>query len=92
MTSFADIVNDLLGFLIELGDIIVAAIVAIELWLRDQLGQLGVSQPIQTVILVALAVFLIFGSLRIFGGLIRVAAVLVLLLIAIHIMMPVFRH
>jgi hypothetical protein len=90
--SFTHIINNLLQFLIRLGDLIVGVIVTIELWLRAQLMQLGVAPPVQTVILIALAAVLILGSLRLFGGLIRVAVVLILILIAIHILMPVLQH
>jgi hypothetical protein len=90
--SFTHVINNLLQFLIRLGDLIVGVIVTIELWLRAQLMQLGVAPPVQTVILIALAAVLILGSLRLFGGLIRVAVVLILILIAIHILMPVLQH
>jgi hypothetical protein len=90
--SFTHVINNLLQFLIRLGDLIVGVIVTIELWLRAQLMQLGVAPPVQTIILIALAAVLILGSLRLFGGLIRVAVVLILILIAIHILMPVLQH
>jgi hypothetical protein len=90
--NFTHVINNLLQFLIRLGDLIVGVIVTIELWLRAQLMQLGVAPPVQTAILIALAVVLILGSLRLFGGLIRVAVVLILILIAIHILMPVLQH
>jgi hypothetical protein len=90
--NFTHVINNLLQFLIRLGDLIVGVIVTIELWLRAQLMQLGVAPPVQTAILIALAVVLILGSLRLFGGLIRVAVVLILILIAIHILMPILQH
>jgi hypothetical protein len=90
--SFKNVINSLLHLIIELGDVIVGWIVIIEMWLRAQLMQLGVAPQLQTVILLALAVVLILGALKLFGGLIRVAVVLVLILIAIHIMMPVLQH
>lgn len=92
MNSLTQVLNTLLQLLIQLGNLIVAAIVAIELWLRAVLGQAGLPPMVQTVILVALAVLLIVGSLRLFGGLIRVAVVLVLLLIAVHIVLPVLHQ
>jgi hypothetical protein len=92
VNSVRDIINSLLQFLIELGDIIVGAIVEVELWLRGQLSELGLPQPLQTAILVVLAIVLIVSALRLFGGLIRVAVVLVLILIAIHILLPILQH
>lgn len=92
MDSLTHVINSLLQLLIQLGNMIIAAIVTVELWLRGQLTQLGLPQDFQTVILIMLAVVLIIGSLRLFSGLIRVAVVLVLLLIAIHIVMPLMQH
>jgi hypothetical protein len=90
--SFTHVIRSLLDLLIELGNLIVAGIVTVELWLRAQLMQFGVPPTIQTVILLALAALLIIGCLRLFGGLIRIAVVLVLILIAIHIVMPLIQH
>lgn len=92
MDSFEHVINSLLQFLIRLGDVIVGGIVTLELWMRGQLSQFGLTPQVQTVIMVALAAVLILGSLRLFGGLIRVAVVLVLILIALHIVMPVLQH
>jgi hypothetical protein len=90
--SFTRVINNLLQLLIQIGNLIVGWIVMLEVWLRAQLAQLGVAQQMQTAILIAVAVVLILASLKLFGGLIRVAAVLVLILIAIHILMPVLQH
>jgi hypothetical protein len=90
--SFRHVVNSLLQLILELGDLIVAGIVTIELWLRAQLSQLGLPQTVQTVLLLALAAVLIISALKMFGGLIRVAVVLVLILIAIHVIMPLMSH
>jgi hypothetical protein len=85
------LLNGLLQLVIALGDLIVGGIVAIELWLRGQLGQLGLAPQLQTAILVAIAVLLIVAALRFFGGLVRIAVVIVLALIAIHILLPVLH-
>ena len=92
MDSFKNTINTILGLLLQIGNLIVAGIVAIESWLRVQLGQFGLPPGVQTTILVALAALLIVASLKMFGGLIRIAVILVLLLIAIHILMPVLQH
>jgi len=90
--SFTHVINSLLQLMIELGNLVVSGLITLELWLRDQLAQLGLSPPIQTVIMVAIAALLIVGALRVFGGLIRIAVVLVLILIAIHILLPILPH
>lgn len=92
MDSFKHTINSVLALLLQIGDLIVAGIVAIESWLRDQLGQFGLPPGIQTTILVALAALLIVTALKMFGGLIRIALILVLLLIAIHILTPALHH
>ncbi|MEA2790193.1 MAG: hypothetical protein QOG73_2599 [Acetobacteraceae bacterium] len=90
--TVARVTDALLQLLIQMGNLILAAIVAVELWLRAQFTLLGVSPAIQTVLLVAIAVLLIVAALRLFGGLIRVAVVLVLLLIVIHVVLPIIQH
>lgn len=90
--SFKHVINSLLHLLTQFGDIIVGWIVIIEDALRGQLMQLGVAPQLQTVILLAVAVLLILGALKLFGGLIRIAVVLVLILIALHMLMPIFQH
>lgn len=92
MDSFKHVIDSLLQLLVQLGNIIVGWIVIIEDALRRQLMQLGVAPQLQTIILLAVAVILILGALKLFGGLIRVAVVLVLLLIAIHVLMPILHH
>jgi hypothetical protein len=84
-------IDTLLKLLTQFGVAVAAILTELELWLRGQLQELGVPHTIQTVILLAVAAVLVLGSLRLFGGLIRVAVVLILLLIAIHIVMPVVQ-
>lgn len=91
MDSFKRTIDSILTLLLQIGDLIVAGIVAIELWLRGQLGQFGLPPGVQTTILVALAALLVLASLRLFGGLIRIALILVLLLIALHVVMPAMQ-
>ncbi len=92
MDAVTHAIHALLQLLIEIGSLILAGILAIELWLRAQLTLLGVPPAIQTVLLVALAAVLILAALRLFGGLIRVAVVLILLLVVIHVLLPVLQH
>ncbi len=75
----------------QFGLAVAAILTELELWLRGELRQLGVPQTAQTLVLLVVAALLVLGAWRLFGGLIRLAVVLVLLLIAIHIVMPVIR-
>jgi hypothetical protein len=90
--QFSQTVNSLLQLLIQLGDLIVAGLKSIELWLRGQLAALGVPVELQTLIMLALAALLIMGVVRLFGGLIRIVVVLVLLLVAARVLLPVLPH
>lgn len=63
-----------------------------ERFLRSQLDQLGVPEIAQTMILVGMAAALILWALHLFGGLFRIGVVLVLLLIAVHVVVPGFVH
>ncbi len=92
MERFTQALDSLLHLLVGFGSAIAAIILAFELWLRGQLTTLGVAPPIQTVLLVAVAVLLIVATLRLFGGLIRLGVVLVLVLIAIQILAPVLHQ
>ncbi|MDR3529095.1 MAG: hypothetical protein P4L90_00860 [Rhodopila sp.] len=92
MDGFADVIDRLLQFLIHVGNVIVATVAAVELWLRAQLTDLNVPPDIQTPLLLALTALLILVSLRLLGGLIKVVVILVLILIAIHIAQPAFLH
>ncbi|MDR3538457.1 MAG: hypothetical protein P4L71_18320 [Acetobacteraceae bacterium] len=88
MDAFTRAIESLLHLIVMLGDLVVAGILAVELWVRGQLQALGVPHTMQTVVLVVIAVLLIVAALRLFGGLVRVAVILVLLLIAIHTLLP----
>jgi L-asparagine transporter-like permease len=84
-------IDSLLGLLTQFGVALAATLTAVELWLREQPQHLGVPHTVQTLVLVTVAAVLVLGSLRLFAGLIRVAAVLILVLIAIHIVAPVIQ-
>jgi hypothetical protein len=81
----------LLQLLIVTGNLIIGGILTMELSLRDQLEIFGVARPVQTAMLLALTLLLILASLRTFGGPIRVAVTLVLVLTFIHVLLPVIQ-
>ena len=92
MSSAQQFIDALLRLLIQFGNLVMGFILTIELWLRSQLDQFGVSHNVGTVILLAVALFLIVTALRLFGGLIRVALILFLLLLLIDLLLPVVQH
>jgi hypothetical protein len=77
-----------LQLLAELGGLIVAVIVGIELWMRDFLSGFGLSHGIQTTIMMALTVFLIVMASKLLGGMIRAILLLILVMSVSHIVVP----
>jgi hypothetical protein len=92
MDAFTNAVNSILQLLLRIGNLIVAGLVAVELWVRGQLAAAGMAPSLQTVVMVSVAALLILAALRLFGGLIRAIVILVLILVAIHIVLPVLPH
>jgi len=83
-------ITTLLALIRSLVDLVLSGLAAIEVWLRGQLAGLGVAPPIQTIILIAIAVVLIAVTLRLFGGVLRAVVVIFLVLLALHALIPVF--
>jgi hypothetical protein len=89
--TLTHVLESILGLITLLGGLALQALVAVETWLRTQLGLLGAPPPVQTAILIAVALILLLAAFRLFGGLIRVAVIIVVVLIAIHALMPVIQ-
>jgi hypothetical protein len=83
--SVTHTIDSLLQILIQFCGSIVNGIIASELWIRLELTRYGVTPTLQTVLLLALAAFLIAGSVRLFAGLIRIGVILMVVLMGIHI-------
>jgi hypothetical protein len=92
MNDLERFISDLSRLLLRIGESFVAGLEAVEIALRDQLTIMGVSPPVQTVLLVLAAVALILITVRLFGGLIRFAIVVVLILLALNLLLPAFLH
>jgi hypothetical protein len=92
LDELARFISDLIHLLVRIGASLVAGLEAVELSLRDQLTIMGVSPPVQTVVLVLTAVVLILLAVRLFGGLIRFAVVVILVLLALNLLLPVMLH
>ncbi len=89
MGAFTQAADVLLRFIVQFGVIVGARIRAFELWLRTQLDIYGVPAQVQSVILLVVAILLIFAVLRLLGGLMRIALVLILLVITAFILLPI---
>jgi hypothetical protein len=90
--NLTHMIDRLIQLLVELGRQVVQAIGAIELWLRAQLTQYGVAPMVQTILLVVLAAVLILISARLLSGLIRAVIIVVLVLLALHFVLPALQH
>ncbi len=73
-----------LGLLVQLFDLVVAAIAFIEGGARHLLQRVGITGPLQGVLLIVLAVLLVAAALRVFGRLFAVLLLIVLLLLLLH--------
>ncbi len=82
--AIAQVISAIRSFL----DLVLAGLAAIEVWIRGELTQLGVAPPIQTVILIAVALLLIVAALRLFGGFLRVILLIFLILLVVQAVIP----
>ena len=88
MSDLTRVVGDIVRLLLKAGGSFVSGLEAVEISLRDELTVIGVSPPVQTVLMVLAAIGLITISVQLFGGLIRFAVILVLALLAINLILP----
>jgi hypothetical protein len=88
MDDFTRALDSLLRVIVLLGDLIVARIQVIELWIRMRFDSWGLPPQVQTALLVTAAVVVLFAAVRLFGVLVRVVVILLLLLIVAHIAAP----
>jgi hypothetical protein len=92
MDDLARVVGDIIRLLLRAGESFVSGLEAVEISFRDQMTIMGVSPPVQTVLMVLAAIALILLSVRLFGGLIRFAVILILALLAINLLLPSMLH
>ena len=73
-----------LGLLVQLFDLVLAAIAFIEGGARHLLQRAGITGPLQGALLVVLAVLLVVAALRVFGRLFAGLLLIVLALLLLH--------
>ena len=78
----------LLSLIAGLFGLVVAGIGAIEHVLREALVPLGIGTEGQNIILLLVAVALIIGAIRLFGGIFAILITIVLVLLMLHILLP----
>ncbi len=76
--------NVVLGLLVRLFQLVVAAIAVIEGAARHLLSQVGITGPLQGALLIVLAVLLVLAALRVFGRVFALLLLVVLVLLLLH--------
>ena len=84
MATVEQMLRSLFALLAGLVDLIVAGLVAIEVWLRGPLQALGLPPKIQVILLIFVAIALGIAALKVFGGVLRLMLVVFLILVIIH--------
>ncbi len=78
----------ILGLVMTLFHLIIAAIAVIESVLREVLAPMGLGHGAENAILLVFAVLLIVAAIRLFGGLFALLLTIVLVLMVLHILLP----
>jgi drug/metabolite transporter superfamily protein YnfA len=80
--------NFVLGLIIGLFGLIMAAIALIEGFLRNLMTQLGLSAQLQSAVLIVVAILLILAAVRSFGRLFGALITIFLILAVVHVLLP----
>lgn len=82
------LVGSFLGFIAALAALLLAAMATADDWVRRMLSAFGIGDPIQTIILILVAFVVLLAALRLMGGIVRVLIVVLIVLFAIHLLLP----
>ncbi len=88
MDAVTQMLESLRQLFSQFGDAAVAGADFVAYSLREEMYVLGVPPAAQTVILVAIAFLFMPVALRLFGGIVRLAAIPLMLLIAVRELLP----
>ena len=88
MEGLSTAVDDSLRFLVAASDYVFSYFLWAELWLRQQMIAAGTPPVVQTAVLICIGAIVAMASARFFGGLIRVAVVMLLVLTLARIAIP----
>jgi len=81
-------INLVLSLIAGLLGLIIAGIGAIEHVLRDALIPMGIGREGQNAVMLVVAIALIVGAIRLFGGIFAILISVVLVLLVLHILLP----
>ena len=82
--------GQVIALILGLFHIIVVGIASIEGILRATLVPMGIGVEGQNIVLLLAALMLIIGAIRFFGGIFAILITILLVLLALHVLMPAF--
>ena len=88
MDDVMRVVDDVLQLIVHLGEMLLGSMETIGQVLRDQMTNLGVPIQAQSIVLVLLAIAAVLLAVRVLGGLLRFAVIVVLIILAIRLALP----
>jgi hypothetical protein len=91
MDSTTRALNALLRALRDFFGLLLTVIGFAENWLRLQLGVLGVPPELHMPLLIGVAVLLALAALRVLGGVLRIVAVVLQILLALDLLSPALQ-
>jgi hypothetical protein len=90
LESGLETIKGLLQLVVPLCAQVANGVIGAEPWLRAELSMYGVTALMQTILLLGLTSVLIWGTVTRFGGIVRAVVLPALLMIAVHIVVPIF--
>jgi hypothetical protein len=84
MAVLDHIAHALISLLAAIAGFVLAALAAIEDWLRGIMTHAGIPPDLQTVVGILIAVAFLVAAFRLFGGFIRVVLIVVLVAVVAH--------
>jgi hypothetical protein len=92
MAQIEHAINIVLGFIVYLIYLVGHAIGLIDGFVREQLAHAGIAQNLQNMIMIVVAVALLLVAFRLLGGILRIALVVLVVLIAADLIIPLVPH
>ncbi|HTH97700.1 MAG TPA: hypothetical protein VL574_09800 [Stellaceae bacterium] len=92
MAQIEHAIDAVFGFIVYLLYLVGHAIELVDGFVRQQLAAAGVSQNSQNMIMIVVAVALLLLAFRFLGGVLRIALVVLVVLIAADLILPLVPH
>ena len=91
MSGVDNVVNTVLLRLAQIVDFLLAYVADLESQLRALMNARGVEPPLQTAILIVVAVIVAVVAFRLFAGIFRLVIVLLAALVTVHLVLPLIQ-